>query len=135
MVSDEDMWLNEVIEDILQTPLSDIPLYDTGFTTPSSLNKESSTSPEHELKAFEEHMVNKIAMLVRCNESPQDMLVSAGRALKELMTEQNNNAAQLVQWTIMIDDNGETCEQWDPTPFFMKAMLPSFKCMPVKKMA
>ncbi|CAB9526632.1 Ferredoxin [Seminavis robusta] len=115
--SQEDMWLNDVIENILQTPLSSTPLYDTGFAA----SQKTMASPEQQQRAFEENMAKEIAMLVRCNESPEDMLVQAGRALPELTTLQKTDVAQLLTW------NDKQDNAWEPTPFLQEAIATMFK--------
>lgn len=47
-------------------------------------------------QVFEEHMGREIAYLVRCNESPEDMLVQQGRALPPLSDAERFHVGQLL---------------------------------------
>lgn len=122
----EDIWLNEVIEDFLQNPLTTTPIYDTQVVDeqqpqPSSSNERK--SPDEAQRDFEERMGEEIAMLVRCNESPEDMLVDTGRAMEELTVAQKHNVAQLLVWT---DGQKATKGQWEASPFFREAVAKMF---------
>ena len=142
LVTEEDVWLNEVIEDILQNPLSSTPLYDTRLHDDDEPGGKSrrktttTTTKEDDRRAFEEHMGAEIAMLVRCNESPEDMLVTTGRALEELTVAQKQDVSQLLVWKNVdtthsdtdndIETTKATAGRWEPTLFFRQALATMF---------
>ena len=113
--SAEDRWVHDII-DQFQNPISTSPLYDTGSS------KEDDFLTKN--KNFEEHMGDEIAMLVRCNESPEDMLVRAGRAVPELPEEQKMDASQLVIWRDSLGSHEEGF--WEATPFLHQAVKTIF---------
>jgi ferredoxin len=77
-LSPEDAWLQDAIETVLL---------------------DSTITPEERLDTqdFLEDMGREIALLVRCNQSPQEMLIAAGKALPILTTEDKHNPRQLVR--------------------------------------
>ena len=86
-LSEEDLWINEMVDDIYN-PLGsrdDPPLYDTGFETYTKTI------------SFLDEMGTEIAMLVRCNERPEELLIEGGRALPPLTDHERNNVNQLIQ--------------------------------------
>jgi hypothetical protein len=73
-MSREDIWIRDILDEIhnaFSTLENDPPLYDT------SLDELSVDSVLND-------MSNEIAMLIRCNEEPELMLISEGRALPPL---------------------------------------------------
>jgi NAD-dependent dihydropyrimidine dehydrogenase PreA subunit len=128
-LSEDDAWIRDAIEEI-QNPLhvSDSPLYDT----PSQMlgmaqgrkQRGKQLSKEEKQKAWEEQMGNEIAMLVRCNESPEDMLIKAGRAVRELTLEQKQDVAQLLVWN---EEENDQAGHWEVTPFFQQAIQTMFE--------
>ncbi|CAJ1946446.1 unnamed protein product [Cylindrotheca closterium] len=88
--SGEDPWLTDVIEEIYH-PLPTVQdnLYDTGFEEEDFGSAASS----------DEVMDQEIAMLVRCNEQPGDLLINEGRAIAPLTEEEKNDPFQLVQFS------------------------------------
>jgi hypothetical protein len=97
--SKDDVWLQDAI--------SQIVLEDDSDDDDDSLSTDD----------YVESIGNEIAMLVRCNESPQDLLIQQGRALAPLSTEERNDPAQLV---VFVDDS------WQATPFFEQAVATMF---------
>ena len=71
---------------------------------------------------FEDEMGREIAMLVRCNESPEDLLISEGRALPPLTDADRNDVTQLVSLQ-PAEDGGIV---WEATPFFKDAVSQLF---------
>ena len=67
---------------------------------------------------FLDDMGREISLLVRCNESPQDMLVEAGRALPPLSDEERNDPKQLVT----LSD-----KQWEASPFLRESLATIFQ--------
>jgi hypothetical protein len=102
--SKDDVWLQDAISQIVLEDDSD-----------SDVNNDDSLSTDD----FVESIGNEIAMLVRCNESPQDLLIQQGRALAPLSTEERNDPAQLV---VFVDDDNS----WQATPFFQQAVATMF---------
>jgi ferredoxin len=92
---------------------SDPPLYDGMYPR---------DSPAH---AFEgEEAAREIGLLIRCNESPEDLLVAAGRALPPLTEEERLDPAQLV-----VVERGKESKQegtYRTTAFFDLAVAQMF---------
>ena len=85
-VSPDDEWISSMVDQIHDEFVSlddDTPLYDTSFDEPQ-MNEQFGD------------MSNEIAMLIRCNERPQDLLISEGRALPPLSEDEKKNVYQLV---------------------------------------
>lgn len=123
-LSEEDVWLNEVIEDILSTPLSSTPLYDTGSLDPQNTNarRQKMKTPKEKQLELEQLMEDEIAMLVRCNESPEEHLVRAGKSIPPLTMEQKQDVSQLVKWK-----GRKQKAHWRATPFFKRALAAVFR--------
>ena len=68
--------------------------------------------------SFEDDMGDEIALLVRCNEQPQSMLVQEGRALAPLTNEEKYDPSQLVELFV---------EQWVPSKFLDKSVAAMFE--------
>ena len=111
-MSDEDYWIESVLDEIYNAypSLDDPPLYDTSFDEPDiDRTVEDSTR---------NNMDDEIAMLVRCNEQPDLLLIEEGRALPPLSIEEKNDVSQLVFW------NGDAFEA---TAFLKTAVSNIFK--------
>lgn len=120
----EDIWLHQVIDEFIQDPVSTTPLYDTQILdeeNPSDLTKASSQKKdkEQEQRDMEEHMAKEIAMLVRCNEVPEGILVDTGKAVEELTIAQKHDVGQLLVW----NQHGD---KWEASPFFRQAVAAMF---------
>jgi len=90
--SDDDIWVRDAVDEInnAYTAVDGQPLYDTSFDEPSA---------DHSIKdSIERKMDDEIAMLVRCNERPESLLIEEGRALPPLSEEEKNDVSQLVVW-------------------------------------
>lgn len=85
ILSEEDQWIYNSVEGIndsaLDSETPEIAIYDA----PGDAVQIS----------MEDHMGGEIAMLVRCNESPDEMLIAEGRALAPLTEEARNDVTQL----------------------------------------
>eukprot|EP00538_Stauroneis_constricta_P004388 CAMPEP_0119571278 /NCGR_PEP_ID=MMETSP1352-20130426/44035_1 /TAXON_ID=265584 /ORGANISM="Stauroneis constricta, Strain CCMP1120" /LENGTH=820 /DNA_ID=CAMNT_0007620957 /DNA_START=178 /DNA_END=2639 /DNA_ORIENTATION=- len=82
----EEAWVHSIVDDIHTSyAKDDPPLYDTGF------------EKHVQSRSFVDDMGKQIAMLVRCNESPESMLVEEGRALAPLTDDDLNDVTQLVE--------------------------------------
>jgi ferredoxin len=78
------------------------------------------TSTEEVTKmSFEDELGKEIAMLVRCNQFPEELLIGEGRALAPLSQELLNDSSQLMK-----DTGDGTYEQ---TAFFRQAVSAMFK--------
>jgi hypothetical protein len=86
-MNEEDLWINDVVDEIHNSfsTLDGPQLYDTSFD-----EEENGT-----LQSMDD-AGNEVAMLVRCNEVPEDLLISEGRLLAPLAEEEKNNPNQLV---------------------------------------
>ena len=82
---------------------------------------------------FEEELGREISLLVRCNESPEEMLAREGRSMPSALSlKERNDPAQLVQW--ISDDRsdeektkGTPTVNWKMTPFFQNAVESMFQ--------
>ncbi len=110
--SPDDQLISEAVDEVhnhglFHSPDDDnTPLYDTGF--------ESYTQSV----SFEDEMGQQISMLVNCNQRPEDLLVSQGRALAPLSEDEKNDVSQLVTKT----KKGE----YEMTDFFKQAVSTMF---------
>jgi len=88
--SSEDVWVTDAIDEIHHSLGSGQDgLYDTSFD-----------EEDYSAKATSQEIVDQeIAMLVRCNEHPDDLLIHEGRAVAELTQEEKNDPFQLVQFS------------------------------------
>jgi hypothetical protein len=114
--SDEDVWIQDVVDEIhnsFSTLVDHPPLYDTSFEEPT-MNIENS---------LENEMDDEIAMLIRCNEQPETMLIAEGRALPPLTQTEKNEVSQLV---IEIED-GEIGKSFQATEFLKDAVSNIFR--------
>ena len=111
-ISEEDVWVQDIVDEIhnAYSTLSDQPLYDTSFDEPSVDNSIEAS--------IDSVMDDEIAMLVRCNEQPDSLLIEEGRALLPLTEEEKNDVSQLVVLT------KDTCEA---TAFFKDAISKMFR--------
>ena len=89
-MSEEDAWIDNIIDEIHnEFSTLDGPLYDTSFDEPIISVED----------AILGKMDGEIAMLVRCNERPDALLIEEGRALAPLTNDERNDIAQLLDWT------------------------------------
>lgn len=110
--SDEEVWLENIIDEIHNeyATLDDPPLYDTSFEEPSPSLEDSILGT----------MDKEIAMLVRCNERPDTLLIQEGRALPPLTEDERNEVSQLVVWN-------EDSKDFEATDFLRNAVSKMFK--------
>jgi len=97
--SDQDQHIYNIIGDINNEELT--PIYDTEW--------DDDNSPI----SMEDEMDQEISMLVRCNQSPEELLIEEGRALPLLTDEERYEVSQLVSFKDGI---------WEPTKFFLNAV-------------
>ncbi len=108
--SEEDILVRDTVDSI-NNPLmgSDITnLYDTKASFDEYTKTES----------FFDEMGREISLLVRCNESPDQLLISLGRRLPKLEEEEKYNPQQLL--------NEQSGEKPQPTDFFASAIRGMF---------
>jgi hypothetical protein len=91
-MSSEDHRINDVVDRIHNdfSSLDETPLYDTEFEEDDHVATNTHSTDE---------MGDEIAMLVRCDEQPKDLLISEGRALLPLTEQEKNDVSQLVRLT------------------------------------
>jgi ferredoxin len=104
--SADDQWLQQAVDSIL--------LIEENSDTAKRPHLEDSES----VSSFEDAMDGEIALLVRCNENPQSLLVKEGRALKALTEAERTDPSQLVEMFV-----GE----WVATKFFDKGIDTMFR--------
>ena len=92
-LSEEDIWLRDIVDEIQNafSTLDEQPLYDTALEEPSGEKQTGGT--------MQDDMEHEIAMLIRCNEQPESMLIAEGRALPPLTQEEKDDVSQLVVLT------------------------------------
>lgn len=86
-LSQEDAWLGAIVDEIhnaYATLEGEPPLFDSSFDETNTVTNDIDA------------MSTEIAMLVRCNQQPDDLLISEGRALPPLTDSERNNVFQLV---------------------------------------
>ena len=91
-LSEEDVWIRDVVDEIhnaFSTLHEDPPLYDTFESSKSSTNSLDTGDMESEME-------REIAMLIRCNEEPESMLMADGKALPPLSKHERDDVRQLV---------------------------------------
>lgn len=96
--TEEDLWLEKQIEMILQED------------TTNNVNQDGI-----DIDSFTEDMGTEISMLIRCNDSPERLLIEQGRALPTLTDQERENVAQLVNE-----------KDYQPTSFFKQAVRALF---------
>jgi ferredoxin len=109
-LSEEEEWISDKIEDINHWPMDSGPLASNIYDIPWDDDKQIT---------FEDEMGREISLLVRCNQSPEDMLIEGGRALPPLTEQERNDLSQLV--TVSSDGGLE------PTDFFRDAIQVMFR--------
>jgi hypothetical protein len=99
----------------------------TGSTSSSTT---MTTEPESldglRTETFMDDMGREIAMLVRCNKSPEDLLIQEGRALPPLTEEQRNDVTQLVTIVRAGKQTTTNTDGWHMTDFFQEAVAAMF---------
>ncbi len=89
IVSQEDAWIGSIVDEIhnsFATLEEDHPpLYDSSFDEAATMTNAIDA------------MGNEIALLVRCNQHPEDLLIAEGRALPPLTDAERNDVSQLVR--------------------------------------
>ena len=116
-MSEDDIWLRDAIDEIhneFSTLDPSVKLYDVGY------GRDGFESYTKTISYLDE-MGEEIAMLVRCNERPEAMLVEGGRALPPLSNEEKNDVSQLLD--IIAQDDGVVVE---PTDFLRESVSSMF---------
>ena len=108
------------IEDALIADIVDTVHHNGWYFEPSPGEAALYDTKTEELTqmSFEDEMGKEIAMLVRCNQFPEEMLIGEGRLLAPLVEDQLNDLSQLVN----IADDGS----YDQTIFFREAVSAMF---------
>mmetsp|Transcript_21065 Transcript_21065/g.31966 ORF Transcript_21065/g.31966 Transcript_21065/m.31966 type:complete len:527 (-) Transcript_21065:111-1691(-) len=103
-LSDEEQQVMDIVEDIHSAALDSEsqmqPIYDSRWEDDAEVG-------------FEDDMAREISLLVRCNESPDNLLIEEGRALPSLTEDERNDISQL----ILLED-----KDFKPTDFFRNAI-------------
>lgn len=115
--SPDDALVAEAIETIQNSMVdpADPPLYDS----PSSFVDYQASEDAAERAAAE------IGLLIRCNESPQELLVDQGRALPELTDEERYDWHQMCR-LVDTEEEEEGSERYKTTDFFDLAVMQMF---------
>mmetsp|Transcript_90 Transcript_90/g.93 ORF Transcript_90/g.93 Transcript_90/m.93 type:complete len:529 (+) Transcript_90:266-1852(+) len=103
-LSDEEQQVSDIVEEIHSAALDSESQFQHIYDTEWEDNAES---------GFEDNMATEISLLVRCNESPDNLLIEEGRSLPELTVNERNDVSQLVSF------EGRDC---NPTDFFRSAI-------------
>lgn len=117
VLSEEDEWINQVIDVIQQQPIE--------TTTTSGVPAGTSTNTQQEGAwegiDFEKEMGDEIALLIRCNEIPETLLIQEGRALAPLTESERDDPRQLLRVTApppLSTSSSTSLDQWELTTFF-----------------
>jgi len=111
--SDEESFITGAVDTIYGPILdSETPaLYDT---------EEVSFDEYTKTETFSDEMGREISLLVRCNESPDQLLVSLGRRLPKLEEDEKYDPEQLL--TTLSNDGAKSGKKPQPTEFFESAV-------------
>lgn len=108
----EELLIEDAVDAIHQNQNpSDPPLYDTASSFETFLDSEE----------FLDEAGREISMLVRCNESPEALLIDQGRKLKPLSDSERYDATLLVTLNHSKcngDDSPQLCQHYTSTTFF-----------------
>jgi hypothetical protein len=130
--SSENAWLKDALDHILTVTEND---HDRNHDGDSGLLKMTQAQAEAtndddglHTETFIDDMGREIALLVRCNTSPQDLLIQEGRALAPLTDAQRNDVSQLVVRATKHEPNTNTgTNAWLMTDFFQQAVTAVFE--------
>jgi len=130
--SDEDNFVSDTIDVIHSAALDP--------NGPALFDTEKSFDAYVNSNEFAETLADEIGLLVRCNESPNDMLVEEGRALPALKDEDKYDVKQLVLEKAVLSnekqqqdvgisprDKPNFMDRFEPTPFFSNALSTMFQ--------
>jgi len=104
-----------------------VQLYDTKSSISSPPTKNSSA--DSKLGQSNEFDEDEMAFMIRCNQSPEQFLISQGRALPELTEEMKYSPKFLLQQASAVDDSEEKGDlplQPKATPFLKEAVQKIF---------
>eukprot|EP00751_Fragilariopsis_kerguelensis_P016143 CAMPEP_0170837918 /NCGR_PEP_ID=MMETSP0734-20130129/3059_1 /TAXON_ID=186038 /ORGANISM="Fragilariopsis kerguelensis, Strain L26-C5" /LENGTH=640 /DNA_ID=CAMNT_0011205209 /DNA_START=120 /DNA_END=2042 /DNA_ORIENTATION=+ len=112
---EEEYWVQDEVDEIIDEihnafSTLDATMYDTSFlnseqpkkrsfldTSRTSFQEQQQTQQDRaQQEQFESDMDDEIAMLVRCNEQPESLLIEEGRAIPPLTEEERNDITQLI---------------------------------------
>lgn len=107
-MSDEDIWIQDALDEIHNV-----------FPTLNDHSVDEQSADDDNMEAFiDSEMDDEIAMLVRCNEEPESLLIEEGRAIAPLTTEEKNDVSQLVVFNK---------DEFEATKFFKDAVSNMFR--------
>ena len=122
---EDDVWLRQQLDSILTQP-DDLAL--DGLDNVKNEHSLNNATDKH-LDFNEDDMGDELSLLIRCNESPQNLLIQTGRTLPTLSQIQKDALSQLLKRHEIGDDDrvqdstavtvGATC--WKPTKFLRQA--------------
>lgn len=119
-LSEEDIWIRDVVDEIhnsFSTLDDDPPLYDTSFDEPTVRWED----------AVQNEMDDEIAMLIRCNEQPENVLIAEGRALPPLTQAEKDEVSQLVVEVSNLQEEDDKSKTFQATPFLKDAVSNIFR--------
>lgn len=112
-MSEEELYISEAVDQIHEAIIDPFSPYDTD-------DKIGGVK----LETFLDEMGREIALLVRCNERPENLLVSTGKAIPNLSHEEKYDPLQLIQASNSISES--SVRGFIPTPFFVKSIKSIF---------
>lgn len=122
--SPDDAWLQESIQKILNPRHEEDDDEDGDEKGDADEDHKKVTSQEYTASAHvadqEEKEGHQVALLVRCQQVPQDLLIAEGRAVADLTWAQAHDVRQLVQWN---QERG----WWEATDFLREAASQLFE--------
>ena len=127
-LSQEDQYISETIDSIVNH---------NGDPTDPQLYDTLKSMDRKKLDEESEREMNEVAMMIRCNKSPDDLLIREGRALGPLEDDEKFDLQQLAMRIEIRSENRDTSrdplniiivqnESYEPTDFFGKAVYNLF---------
>jgi ferredoxin len=117
-MSEEELYISEAVDQIHGAIIDHLSpyLYDTDDKIEGV-----------KLETFLDEMGREIALLVRCNERPENLLVSSGKAIPNLSHEEKYDPLQLIQASDSMSENSvNSVKGFIPTSFFVKSIKSIF---------
>ena len=122
-LSPEEEWLDHAIDGIL-TPTTTVVGDDQEH---NHMSTDTTTTTPLDTDRFLDSMSDEIALLIRCNQEPRQLLIQQGRAVAELSDAERQDVRQLVEVLLDDDDDDEPNKrQWKATPFLREACATMF---------
>lgn len=121
-----------VDDDLMQNAIDTIQSYSLDPNGPALYDTFDSINVGTKTVNFVDEIGKEIALLVRCNERPDELLVDAGKALPSLSDEEKYNVFQLVNKKQSplseTTDNSMSSHEYEPSAFLIDSVNAIFRC-------